>query len=133
MPELDLRVSLAMKDSLPMLPDPIMGEALEAVSEALEYEGVRARSIELRMEPATEDSTVVMLRASRDLREAGGESSSTPRPWKWLTVDELGVWEPEASISFSLSLSLLLNLIEFLKKLLKYLAFGFSLGSIAGS
>jgi hypothetical protein len=49
----------------------------------LEYEGVRARSMELCRDSATEDSTVVVLRASRDLREAGGESSSTLRLWAW--------------------------------------------------
>jgi hypothetical protein len=78
---------------------------------------------------------VVVLRASRDLREAGGESSSTPRPCEWLPVgvDEVGVWELEASISRSFSLSLLLSLMEE-KKFLKSFALGLSLGStVAGS
>jgi hypothetical protein len=64
---------------------------------------------------------VVVLRASRDLREAGGESSSTPRPCEWppVGVEEVGVWElEEASISRSFSLSLLLSLMEE-KKFLK--------------
>ena len=112
-----------------------MGEALEAVSEALEYEGVRARSIELRRDSATEDSTVVVLRASRDFREAGGESSSTLRLCAWwaLWVDEVGVWELEASASRSFSLSLLLSLIEEKKFLKTSPLGGLALVSAAGS
>lgn len=86
--------------------------------------------MELRKDSATEDSTVVVLRASRDLRDAGGESSSTLRLWAW--VDEVGVWELEASASRSFSLSLLLSLMEE-KKFLKVSPLGLALVSAAGS
>lgn len=79
---------------------------------------------------------VVMLRVSFDLREAGGEISSSAGWWLLRRgvlppagVTEVGVLEEEASPpSLDLSLLLLRRMLEREKKLLKSFAFGFSFG-----